>query len=308
MSSETSRSLLKLPRELRDEVYKHVFLSSDVCHHWPSDRIDDDERLVTGVRNTLNHHKAILLTCRQIYLEAFKIFYEVNVFHYNFTSQLPSNLAMLLRQIPPRPRRAPTVSHLLLFLIPLKKVAFITHIVVKFTILGRGHSWLEHFPITKTINSALLNKTRAIISREPNDTLGMLRFLGENATSLENLELDFEIEDREDRDCHWHPFEEWLWPALRTFEEQLPGQINGMFGLKRLQIHAPRMLKEDGRLTVLSLKRCATAIAKQGGWTRLRMWTEHRLSEDSDGISIHEGKWLMRRDPMRKNKGKGKVA
>ena len=123
----------------------------------------------------------------------------------------------------------------------------------------------------------------------------MLRFLGENATSLENLELVFEIEDREDRDCYWHPFKEWLWPILRTFEEKFPGQINAMFGLKRLQIHVPRMLKEDGRLTVRSLERCATAIAAQE-WTPLEMWTDHLPAEDWDGISIHAGKWLMKRE------------
>ncbi|KAF3922602.1 hypothetical protein AA313_de0205553 [Arthrobotrys entomopaga] len=79
----THFSFLSLPRELRDEIYRHLVVSEPPCR--PVSVTSNDLPDVFQRRNL-----SIFRTCRQIYEEAEKVFYSENIFTVEVRLQLYS--------------------------------------------------------------------------------------------------------------------------------------------------------------------------------------------------------------------------
>ena len=79
---------LKLPTEIRNMIYRLVFPKGSYhCHHMAGDLQMWDPRYTVN-EGEVPSSLAILETCRQIYLEAFHIFYRYNLLHFHTTDDM----------------------------------------------------------------------------------------------------------------------------------------------------------------------------------------------------------------------------
>ena len=161
-------------------------------------------------------------------------------------------------------------------------MAYITNVVLEVAI---QRSYRDYIPSINNRTSSPQHRIYDMIRWYPNELLGMLGYLGYAATSLKNLELIFH------KVCH--PLQMGLEYWLKNMEKDLPGQINGIHKLKRLEIALSRLLRgEEEKLLVRSFETCARTIAAQGGWTYLESSTQRLPPEQPCG---HKGRWVIRR-------------